>query len=88
MSMYFFDDSDELEEYQIFKQKDQPLELEYEKIRRELHSAEERLRVNSDDQTMQDQVAELKEKMAELERRAPWLKQGYPLEYLLWGPPH
>jgi len=81
MDMFFFDEAGELEEYQIFRKKDQPLELEYERLRRELLQAEQ-------DKAGEAGVIELKEKLAALERQAPWLTLGYPLEYLLWGPPH
>ena len=88
MSMFFFDDADELLEYQIFRQKDQPLLLEYEKIRKALHEAEAALRAHPEDQARQTLVAELQKRLAELERQAPWLTLDYPIEYLLWGPPH
>ncbi|MBU4232235.1 MAG: hypothetical protein L6277_04980 [Desulfobacterales bacterium] len=88
MSMFFFDDADELLEYQIFRQKDQPLLLEYEKIRKALHEAEAALKEHPDDSAWKVKVAELKERLAALERQAPWLTLDYPIEYLLWGPPH
>ena len=88
MTMFFFDDADELEEYQTFRRQDQPLELEYEKMRVALRDAEAALRVNPRDQEMAGKVVELKDRLAALERRAPWLTLDYPLEYLLWGPPH
>jgi hypothetical protein len=47
MTMFFFDEADELEEYQTFRRQDQPLELEYEKIRIILCDTDEAPRVNS-----------------------------------------
>lgn len=79
--MWFFDDTEELEEYQTFRRQDQPLELEYLKIR-------VALREHPEDKEREAEVAEIKEKITALERRAPWLTLDYPLEYLLWGPPH
>ena len=86
ITRFFFEEAGELEEYQTFRRQDQPLELECEKIRVVPRDAEEALRVNPEDKQMETKVAELKEKLAALERRAPWLNYDYPVEYLLWGP--
>ena len=88
MSMFFFDEADELEEYQTFRRQDQPLELEYEKLRLALRGAETALKGNPEDAALADQVAEIKGRLAALEKQAPWLNYDYPVEYLLWGPPH
>jgi len=88
MTMFFFDEAGELKEYQIFRQKDQPLELAYEKVWVALRDAETALREHPKDKSREAKVAELKEKLAALERQAPWLTLDYPIEYLLWGPPH
>lgn len=88
MAMWFFDDAEELEEYQTFRRQDQPLELEYLKLRVALRAAEVALRAHPEDKEREAEVAEIKEKIAALERRAPWLTFDYPVEYLLWGPPH
>jgi hypothetical protein len=88
MAMFFFDEAGDLEEYQTFRKKDQPLELEYEKMRRALRQAEAALREHPEDKAGEAKVMELKEMIASLERQAPWLTLDYPIEYLLWGPPH
>lgn len=88
MSMFFFDDADELLDYQIFRQKDQPLELEYEKLRVALRDAEVALQAHPENESIAAKVLELKNKLAALEQQAPWLTLDYPIEYLLWGPPH
>lgn len=88
MTMFFFDEADELEEYQIFRKKDQPLELEYEKVRVALSQAEADLKANPGDKQRENVVGELKKRLETLEQQAPWLKLDYPIEYLLWGPPH
>jgi len=88
MSMFFFDEADELEEYRIFRRQDQPLELEYEKLRRALRDAETALGVNPGDAALAGKEAEIKDRLEALEKRAPWLNYDYPVEYLLWGPPH
>jgi hypothetical protein len=88
MAMFFFDEAGELEEYQDFRKKDQPLELEYEKTRAALYLAEKALKEHPEDPEKAAKVRELQERMGALEKQAPWLTLGYPLEYLLWGPPH
>ncbi|MBI4795916.1 MAG: flagellar biosynthesis anti-sigma factor FlgM [Deltaproteobacteria bacterium] len=88
MTMWFFDEAEELEEYQTFRRQDQPLELEYLKIRVALGAAEAALREHPEDKERETKVAEIKEKIATMEQRAPWLTFDYPVEYLLWGPPH
>lgn len=88
MTMWFFDDAEELEDYQIFLKKDQPLLLEYEKLRKALWAAEVTLRDHPEDNKGKAEIAEIKEKITALEQRAPWLTFDYPVEYLLWGPPH
>jgi hypothetical protein len=88
MSMFFFDETDELEEYQTFRRRDQPLELEYEKLRLTLRDVETALQGNPKDTALAVKVAEIKDRLAALEKQAPWLNYDYPVEYLLWGPPH
>jgi hypothetical protein len=43
---------------------------------------------DSEDPELHTKVAELKKKLQGLEEQAPWLTFDYPLEILLWGPPH
>jgi hypothetical protein len=88
MTMFFFDDAEDLLDYQLFRRLDQPLELEYERVRAALFKEEAALQAHPEDKPREAVAAELKSKLAALERRAPWLTLDYPLEYLLWGPPH
>ncbi len=88
MAMWFFDEAGDLEEYQTFRRQDQPLELEYLQLRVALGAAEAALREHPEVKERVAKVAEIKEKIAALERRAPWLTFDYPVDYLLWGPPH
>ncbi len=88
MTTFFFDEAEDLEEYQMFRRQDLPLEKTYQKLRVALREAETALRKDPQNREMEATVAELKERLAELERQAPWLTYGYPIEYLLWGPPH
>ena len=88
MTMFFFDDKEDLTEYQAFRKKDQPLELVYLELRVALKEAESFLGAHPGDREAQTNVDELKQKVAELERQAPWLTLDYPLEFMLWCPPH
>jgi hypothetical protein len=53
-----------------------------------LRDAEVALQAHPEDDQMKAKVSELKNKLAALEQQAPWLTLDYPIEYLLWGPPH
>jgi hypothetical protein len=88
MAMFFFDEAGELEEYLTFRRQDQPLELKHLEIRTALNQAEEALRTDPENQEIIARIAELRNSLADLERQAPWIVLDYPLEYLLWGPPH
>ena len=40
MAMFFYDEYEEMEEYRLFREQNQPLVLEYERLRRALQAAE------------------------------------------------
>jgi hypothetical protein len=88
MTMWFFDEAGELEEYQTFRRQDQPLELEYLRLRIDLRRAEAALRDHPGNPEAETKVADLQGRLAALEQQAPWLTFDYPVEYLLWGSPH
>ena len=88
MSMWFFDDADEVLEYQIFRRKDQPLENVHLELRLALQKAEVALRDDSENPELKSRVAGLRKELQDLEEKNPWLTFDYPLEYLLFGPPH
>lgn len=76
----------DLEHYERFKQEEQPLERLHLKLRvlcRDLTAA---LRTAPENQALKDQLDRLKEELAELEARAPWIVRDYPVELALWGP--
>ncbi len=88
MVMFFFDEAGELDEYQTFRDRDQPLMLEHLRIRVALRETQEALRTDPENPEIRTRLAELEEHLAALERQAPWINLDYPLEILLWGPPH
>jgi len=88
MTMWFFDDAGEVLEYQIFRRKDQPLENVHLGLRLALQKTEAALKDNPEDPELQARAAGLQQQLKDLEEKNPWLTFEYPLEYLLWGPPH
>jgi hypothetical protein len=84
--MWFYDDVPE--EYRTFRQDAERLEREHLETRKALQKAEAALRSDPEDPALQTAAAELKDKLAELDKRAPWISQGDLLEMLIWGSPH
>jgi hypothetical protein len=84
--MWFYDDVPE--EYRTFREEAEPLEREHLETRKALQKAEEALRADPDNPALQAAAAELKDKLAELDKRAPWISRGDLLEMLIWGSPH
>lgn len=84
--MWFYDELPE--EYQAFRKEAQRLEKEHLETRVALRDAQAALRADPENPPLQARVAELETKLTDLEKRAPWISQGVPLEILLWGVPH
>ncbi len=86
--MWFYDEAGELEEWRDFRQHALPLEQEHLATRLALRDAEAALLADRANECLQARVAELKQRLAELDRRAPWISSEFPVEVLLWGVPH
>jgi hypothetical protein len=86
--MWFYDEAGELEEWRDFRQRALSLEQEHFETRLALRDAEAALRSDAANEYFQARVAELKERLADLDRRAPWISSEVPVEVLLWGVPH
>ncbi len=86
--MWFYDDLEELEGWQTFRREAQQVEKEHLEIRVALRDAETALRSAPGNEDLRDRVQQLKEKLEELEKRAPWISADVPVEILLWGVPH
>ena len=84
--MWFFDE--EGEEWQNFRKEAQDIEQEHLRLRVALRDAEAALRTDPGSEDLQARVQELKKKLEEMEKKAPWISAEYPLEVLLWGVPH
>lgn len=84
--MWFYDE--ELPEWYEFREQAQQLEQEYLALRTALRDAESSLRSSPGDEHITARIDELKTKLAEVEKQAPWISADAPVEVLLWGVPH
>ena len=84
--MWFYDELPE--EYRAFREEAQALEKEHLETRVALREVQAALRADPENSRLLGQVAELETKLAEVEKRAPWITQGGLIEMLLWGVPH
>lgn len=84
--MWFYDELPE--EYRAFREEALALEKEHLEIRVALREAQAALGADPENSHLQARVAELETKLAEVEKRAPWISQGALIEMLLWGVPH
>jgi uncharacterized Zn finger protein len=84
--MWFYDEVPE--DYRDFRQRAQALEQEHLETRTALKEAQAAQKAEPDNPSLQTRVTELEAKLADLDKRAPWISQGLPLEMLLWGSPH
>ena len=75
----------DLEQFERFKQEDQPLEMVHLKLRTLIRDVAAALRAAPDNQELQERFENLEKELKELERRAPWITADYPVEMALWG---
>ncbi len=88
MVMWFYDEADELEEFQIYQREVRRVEQEYLEIRVLLRDAEAALKADPENEELQAKVKYLTKRLRGLEELAPRLASDVPLEIALWGPPH
>jgi TolA-binding protein len=88
MSMWFFDETKEMEEYQRLQQQIRAVEGEYLELRTVLRKAQEALSANPQSEESQVQVRYLEKRVKDLEEKNPWLLSDTPIEVLLFAPPH
>jgi hypothetical protein len=68
------------------KQEDRFLEMVHLKIRTLMRDGAAFLKTTPVNRKLQDRLRQLEEKLADLDRRAPWIAADYPVEMSLWGP--
>jgi len=76
----------ELEQYERFKEQEQPLERVHLHIRILIRDVTAALEEDPENEELREQLRRLQEDLADLERRAPWIVADYPVEMALWGP--
>ncbi len=88
MSMWLYDDAQDMKEFQILRGEVKRLEKEYLDIRIQLRDTEADLRSDPDSEYLQAKVKYLSKRLKDLEKEGPRLASDYPLEIALFGPPH
>jgi len=86
--MWFYDEPPE--EFKAFRKEALRLEKEHLEVRIALRDGEAALRADPGNPELQTRVEDLKKRLAELDRQAPWISSpaDMPLELALWGVPH
>ena len=88
MSMWLYDDSQDMEEFQRLRGEVKRLEKEYLDLRIQLRDTELDLRSDPDNEYLKAKVTYLNKRLRDLEKKGPRLAADYPLEISLFGPPH
>jgi len=88
MSMWLYDDAQEMEEFQLLRGEIRRLEKEYLDLRIQLRDTETVLRSDSDNEYLEAKVKYLSKRLKDIEKMGPRLASDYPLEISLFGPPH
>jgi len=88
MSMWFYDDAKELEEYRAVQEEIRRLEREYLELRVVLKEAEAGLRENPEDENLQAKVKYYQKRVRDMEAMNPRFAADSPIEMSLFFPPH
>ena len=88
MSMWLYDETGEMAEYQIVKKYVRALEKEYLELRAVLRDAQKALKADPHSELQQARVKHLEKRIKHLEEKNPWLSWDTPIEVALFSPPH
>lgn len=88
MSMWLYDDSQDMEEFQRLRGEVKRLEKEYLDLRIQLRDTEVSLRSDPYNEYLKAKVTYLNKRLRDIEKKGPRLAAEYPLEISLFGPPH
>lgn len=88
MSMWLYDDLNEMQDFQNLREAVKRLEKEYLDLRIQLRDTEVDLRSDPDSEYLQAKVKYLSKRLKDLEKKGPRFAADYPLEIALFGPPH
>ncbi len=88
MSMWFFDENREMDEYRRLQKQVREVEREYLELRTVLESSRKILCADPDSEEAQVRVRYLEKRLKNLENQYPWLLWDTPIEIALFAPPH
>ncbi|MEJ2657886.1 MAG: hypothetical protein P8012_11940 [Desulfobacterales bacterium] len=88
MSMWLYDDVQEMKDFQILRREIKRLEKEYLDLRMQLRDTEASLRADPDNEYLRAKVKYLNKRIRDIEKKGPRLADDHPLEISLFGPPH
>ena len=88
MSMWLYDDIQEMQDFQILRTEVKRLEKEYLELRVLLRDTETDLRTDPDSEYLKAKVEYLNKRLKDIEKMAPRLSADHPLEIALFAPPH
>lgn len=88
MSMWLYDDCNEMQGFQTLRKEVKRLEREYLDLRIQLRDTEVDLRSDPDNEYLKAKVTYLNKRLRDIEKKGPRFAADYPLEISLFGPPH
>lgn len=88
MSMWFYDDLNEIQGFNNLREAVKRLEKEYLDLRTQLRDTEGDLRSDPDNEYLQAKVTYLTKRLKDIEKKGPRLAADYPLEFSLFSAPH
>ena len=88
MSMWLYDDTREMEDFQNYQKEVRRIEREYLEIRVLLRDAEADYQKDPGSEYLTAKVKYLQKRLTDLESKAARLASDHPLEISLFAPPH
>ncbi len=88
MSMWYYDDLNELEGFNNLREAVKRLEKEYLDLRIQLRDTQRNLRSDPDNEYLQAKVKYLTKRQKDIEKKGPRLADDHPLEFTLFSTPH
>jgi len=88
MSMWLYDDVQEMQDFQDLRTEVKRLEKEYLELRVLLRDTEADLRTDPGSEYLKAKVEYLNKRLKDIEKMAPRLSADHPLEIALFAPPH
>ena len=88
MSMWFYDDQNENQDFKNLREAVKRLEKEYLDLRIQLRDTERDFKADPDNEYLQAKVKYLKKRLKDIEKKGPRLAADHPLEFSLFSAPH